>query len=206
MGINRQDVTQPRTQNFPCFSFYDPAPDYVLGTSCPPGLHSTSKHCRYIDGTGRTNYCFHPYLWYALQFGGLHRDNNIVGVFCLLYSQLIVVYMFVNSLRTRNYGNDADYRKKDHRSWGQLCIFLISTATFLVATVHGAALISYTGILVHSALTTYQNLPLAQRLPLVYRKLRAPDAVWAWTAKFGVSVLVYAVPNPVRVLMKICSL
>lgn len=67
-------------------------------------------------------------------------------------------------------------------------MFLISTITFLVATAHGAALLAFTGIMIHSTLSRNQDLPSAQRLPLIYGALKSPTMVWAWTAKFGVRV------------------
>ncbi|KAF9469469.1 hypothetical protein BDZ94DRAFT_1303186 [Collybia nuda] len=87
----------------------------------------------------------------------------LYGAFCLLYLQ-----------------STATYLKKKQSNKAQFWMFLLSTATFLLATVHEATLLAYVGIAIHSILVGSQNIPLIERLPYANNLLQKPNSVLAW--------------------------
>lgn len=67
-------------------------------------------------------------------------------------------------------------------------MFLLSTATFLLATLHEATLLAYTGIGIHSVLIGSQDLPLAERLQVANGLLSKPNAILGLVSYIEVSI------------------
>ncbi|KAF9462216.1 hypothetical protein BDZ94DRAFT_1237052 [Collybia nuda] len=88
----------------------------------------------------------------------------VYGIFVLLYFQEL-----------------SSYLKRKHRNWAQNIMFLTSTLTFIMATINEASQISDIGILIHAAFIGYQDLPIAERPPLVDNLVVAPLLLGDWS-------------------------
>lgn len=68
-------------------------------------------------------------------------------------------------------------------------MFLATTLNFILATIHAGALCAISGIFLHSSLVGYQNIPLAEKPPVVNGLLLKPDKLIVWIESFEVRVL-----------------
>ncbi|KAF9458610.1 hypothetical protein BDZ94DRAFT_1270224 [Collybia nuda] len=85
------------------------------------------------------------------------------GIFVLLYVQAVLTHLKIRGA-TRP----------------QLLISLMCSFTFILATVEEVALLSGSGIAIHSILIGYKDLPLEQRFPLLNQRLLGPTLVNMW--------------------------